>query len=180
MGTRLGPVAGPSADARRWGYKELAWLLALLGIAIRLEQYFYNRSLWMDEAMVGLNLIRRSFGQLTKPLEFHVTEPILWLFTSKLCNVLFGGRELALRLPQIAMGAISVVLVLALAKRLLCPAAVCIAVGWFSLSRALIYYSSELKPYGSDPAVAALLWVTALWVLSKPCRLRLAVLATLG
>jgi hypothetical protein len=175
-----GGVATSPADGRKWGYKELAWALALLGIAIRLEQYLYNRSLWMDEAMVGLNLIQRTFGQLTKPLEFHVTEPIFWLFTSKLCNVLLGGRELALRLPEITAGIISVLLVLALGKRLLSPAGVCIAVGWFALSRPLIYYSSELKPYGSDPAVAALLWLVALWVILKPTRARILALAILG
>ena len=174
-------VASPPGNGKKWGYRELAWLLALVGIAIRLEQYFYSRSLWMDEAMVALNLIHRSFGQLTDHLlDFHVTEPILWLFTGKLCYLLLGGRELALRLPEIAAGAISVVLVLALGKRLLSPPGVCIAVGWFALSIPLIYYSSELKPYGSDPAVAALLWLTALWVLSTPSRLRLAALAALG
>lgn len=172
-------VASPPGG-RKWGYGTLAWLLVLLGIAIRLEQYFYNRSLWMDEAMVGLNLIQRSFGQLTKTLKFHQAAPLGWLFTSKLCHVLFGGRELALRLPEIAAGVLSVLLVLALGKRLLSSSALCVAVGLFALSRPLIYYSSELKPYGSDPAVAASLWLTAFWVLAKPTRSRIVVLALWG
>jgi hypothetical protein len=171
---------GSAPRGWRWGYRELAWALALLGIALRLEQYLHNRSLWMDEAMVGLNLIQRSLGQLTQPLAFHVTEPLLWLFTSKLCKVLFGGRELALRLPEMIAGVISLALVLALGRRLLSPAGVCIAVGWFALSRPLIYYSSELKPYGSDPAVSALLWLAALWVMAKPTRRRIALLALAG
>ncbi|HLK33109.1 MAG TPA: hypothetical protein VKT29_08460, partial [Terriglobales bacterium] len=152
-----------------------------MGIALRLRQYFYNRSLWMDEAMVALNLIHRSFGHLTDHLlDYHVTEPILWLFTGKVCYLLFGGRELALRLPEIVAGTVSVVLVLVLGKRLLSPAALCVAVGWFALSRPLIYYSSELKPYGSDPAVSALLWLTAFWTLAKPTRTRIAVLGLAG
>ena len=172
---------GSTPGGLRWGYRELAWALALLGIALRLEQYFYNRSLWMDEAMVGLNLIQRSFGHLTDHLlDFHVTEPLLWLFTGKICYLLLGGRELALRLPEIVAGAIAVVLVLVLGKRLLSPAALCVAVGWFALSRPLIYYSSELKPYGSDPAVSALLWLAAFWTLAKPNKTRIAVLALAG
>ena len=175
-----GTVSRPSSSPYRWGYAQLAWALAALGIALRLEQYLYNRSLWMDEAMVGVNLVERSFRQLAQPLLYHVTEPVLWLFASKLCNVLFGGRELALRLPEITAGAISVLIVLALGKRLLSPAGICVAVGWFALSRPLIYYSSELKPYGSDPAVAALLWLNALWTMRKPTPARMAMLALSG
>jgi 4-amino-4-deoxy-L-arabinose transferase-like glycosyltransferase len=134
----------------------------------------------MDEAMVALNLIHRSFAGLTRPLEFHVTEPMLWLFSGKLCYLLFGGRELSLRLPEILAAIISVVLVLMLGRRLLSAPALCIAVGWFALSRPLIYYASELKPYGSDPAVAALLWLVALWTLARPTWSRIAVLAVCG
>ncbi|HSB74145.1 MAG TPA: hypothetical protein VLC12_00765, partial [Terriglobales bacterium] len=168
------------APTRRWGYQQLAWALALLGAGIRVEQYLHNRSLWLDEAMVGLNLIHRTFGQLTQPLEFHVVEPIAWLFTAKVCNLLFGPGEKALRFPVLAAGVIAVALVLLLGRRLLSPAALCVAVGWFALSRPLIYYSSELKPYGSDPAVAGLLWLTALWTLSRPNGRRLAVLGLWG
>ncbi|HSB75746.1 MAG TPA: hypothetical protein VLC12_08855, partial [Terriglobales bacterium] len=102
------------APTRPWGYQQLAWAVALLGVGIRVEQYLHNRSLWLDEAMVGLNLIHRSFGQLTQPLEFHVVEPIAWLFTAKVCNLLFGPGEKALRFPVLAAGVIAVALVLLL------------------------------------------------------------------
>lgn len=134
----------------------------------------------MDEAMVGVNLIDRSFGQLTGHLQFHVVEPLAWLYVAKACDLLWGGREMALRLPVIAAGVLSVVLVLVLGKRLLSAPALCVAVGLFALSRSLIYYSSELKPYGSDPAVAAALWLLAFWTLDKPSKGRIALLALGG
>lgn len=165
---------------RRWGYGELAWLLACIGIALRLEQYFYNRSLWLDEAMVALNILHRSFSQLSQPLDFHVVAPIGWLFAGKASNLLLGNRELALRLPEILAGIMAVIAVVAIGKRLLSPRALCIAAAWFALSKPLVYYSSELKPYGSDPAIAALLWLAAFWTLARPTRGRILLLAAWG
>ncbi|MGE5204141.1 MAG: hypothetical protein ACM3PW_00910 [Chlamydiota bacterium] len=159
---------------------QLAWFLAALGIGLRLEQYFHNRSLWMDEALVGLNLIHHSLGQLTHRLDYHVVAPLAWLFAAKASNVLFGNRELALRLPVILSGVAAVVVILFLGKRLLSTPALCVAVGLFSLSRPLIYYSSELKPYGSDPAVCAVLWLVAFWTLARPTRVRITLLGLTG
>lgn len=164
----------------RWGYERLGGALVLLGIALRLEQYFHNRSLWLDEAMMGLNILHRSLPQLAQPLDFHLVAPIAWLFATKACNLLLGNREWALRLPQILAGIMALIAVMALGKRLLPPRAVGVAVAWFALSQPLIYYSSELKPYGSDPAVAALLWLAGFWALAKPTGGRLALLAAAG
>lgn len=130
--------------------------------------------------MMALNVLHRSFAGLLQPLDFHLVGPIAWLFATRACSLLLGKGELALRLPQIIAGVISVLAVLLLGKRVLSPRALCVAVGWFALSLPLIYYSSELKPYGSDPALAALLWLAAFWALAKPTRGRIAVLAVWG
>src|SRR6266550_2597902 len=147
----------------RFHCSRLLWILVLVGIAVRLEQYIFNRSLWLDESLMALNIMHRSFRQLTQQLDFHLVGPLAWLFTEKACNLLFGNREMALRLPQILSGVLAMLLIPLLAKRLLPQRAAVVAVGLFALCRPLIYYASELKPYGSDAFFALLLWLVGFW-----------------
>src|SRR5437868_2377332 len=153
-------------QSRSWlkiSYSRWVWLMASLAVALRLQQYLYNRSLWLDEALMAYNLLRRSYGQLTQHLDYQLVAPFAWLFATKSSSLLFGNNELSLRLPVFVAATLGVVAVCFLAKRLLPVRAAAIAVGLFALSPALIYYSSELKPYGSDVGAAALLWLLGFW-----------------
>lgn len=159
-------VAQPTAGG--WlgiSYGRWLWALSALGIALRLEQYFFDRSLWLDESLMVLNLLHRSFAQLAKPLDYQLVAPLAWLFAEKSCSLLWGPSELSFRIVAIAGGCAAMVLVALLAHRLLAPRAAVIAVALFALSPPLIYYSSELKPYGSDPAACGLLWLLGFWAL---------------
>src|SRR5690349_16225058 len=127
------------------GYQRWLWIVSAAGIAARLEQYLFNRSLWLDEALMVLNLLHRSFAQLMKPLDYQLVAPLAWLFAEKLCILLFGPGELGLRLVAAAGGTLAMGLVAVLAWRLLAPRAALVAVALFALSPPLIYYSSELK-----------------------------------
>src|SRR5256885_16763608 len=49
--------------------RQLVFLLVGVGIFLRVAQYLANRSLWIDEAWLALNLLSRSFEHLTKPLD---------------------------------------------------------------------------------------------------------------
>jgi len=47
-----------------------------LGVLLRLGQYFYNRSLWLDEAKLALNIIERPFSYfLSYPEGIHFRRP---------------------------------------------------------------------------------------------------------
>ena len=64
------PAAAPHAQGTRdsISYRLLAWGLVALGIVIRLRMYLADRSLWRDEAALALNLIHRSFADLSNRL----------------------------------------------------------------------------------------------------------------
>jgi hypothetical protein len=87
------------------------------------------------------------------------------LFAEKDCSLLLGPSEPAFRLVALVGGSLAMVLVAILAWRLLVPRSALVAVALFALSPPLIYYSSELKPYGSDPAACGLLWLLGFWAL---------------
>ena len=185
--TTPAPPVQPGAQAgfseKRLGisYGHWLWILCAVGIAVRLEQYLYNRSLWLDESLMVLNLLHRSYAQLARPLDYQLVAPLAWLFAEKACSLLFGPSELAFRLVAIVGGSLAMVTVVALARELLSPRAAFVAVALFALSPPLIYYSSELKPYGSDPAACGLLWLLGFWALRPhPTMAKLATLAAAG
>jgi hypothetical protein len=143
-----------------------AFLVA--GIGFRLVQYFANRSLWLDESMLALNIASRSAGALLRPLDYNQVAPPLFLWLGRLSIVLGGTNEMALRAwPMLA--ALAVLPLLALvAYRLLGPAGGLVAIALASLSPTLVFYANEAKPYGNDAFVTVLVLAATLAVRDRP------------
>jgi len=137
-------------------YQSTLLLLIIIGWGslLRLTEYLFNRSLWLDELMLALNIINRSFYQLISPLDDAQGAPLGFLMLERLAVQVFGNSEYALRLFPLISGIISLFLFCLLAKRTIASKAVPIALGFFALSGPLIYYSSEVKQYSSDVAIA--------------------------
>lgn len=76
----------------------LLYSITLLGISLAIYQFFYNRSLWNDEAALALNIIDKSFSQLLQPLDYKQVAPIAYLFVEKFLTLLMGKSEYALRI----------------------------------------------------------------------------------
>jgi hypothetical protein len=148
-----------------YNYNKLIWIIIIIGIILRLVQYLYNRSLWMDEAMLSLNIIDRSFYQLLQPLDYNQGAPIGFLILKKLCIVLFNNSEYSLRLLSLIAGILSLIIFYKLAKLCIKPKAVLIGVSLFAFSRPLIYYSSEVKQYSIDVLISLFIIFYALMVI---------------
>ncbi|HET9914043.1 MAG TPA: hypothetical protein VFQ13_19270, partial [Anaerolineales bacterium] len=72
--------------------------LTLFGILLRVRQFLTGRSLWVDEAMLALNIVHRNFGGLLQqPMEYGQSSPIGYVFSVKIFNLLLGDSEYALR-----------------------------------------------------------------------------------
>ena len=58
------PMINKTENANPWKWmpssQTLTWVFITLGVLFRLRQYVFNRSLWLDESMLSLNIIRRS------------------------------------------------------------------------------------------------------------------------
>jgi hypothetical protein len=139
-------------DRRRYGVNAFLILLAAFGVALRLRQYLFNRSLWGDEAALASNVIERDAASLmTGPLSSHQSAAPGFLIAARSAVAAFGADEYALRLIPLLAGLLIVVLAVVLARRELksAPAQVTF-VGLVALSPVLIYYASEVKQYSSD------------------------------
>jgi hypothetical protein len=131
--------------------------LATAGIALRVERWAHDRSLWGDEGALALNLIGKSASQLTHRLDYLQGAPTGFLLVEKLDVRLFGQTELSLRLFPLVSGIVAVVAFVAVARRVTTPLGAVIAVVLVAVSDPLVYYSSEVKQYSTDVAVATLL-----------------------
>ena len=154
--------------------------ILLAGFFFRLRQYLTGRSLWLDEAMLALNIVNRDFGNLFKPLDYDQGAPIGFMLVEKTFSLIFGRNEFSLRLFPFLVGLLSLWMFYLLLKHY--------ASGWgrwvglvlFAFNPRLIYYSSEVKQYIVDAAITILLLLIALPLFQKPSRKRFVALAVVG
>ena len=76
-------------------YLSLTVAIFVIGFALRLRQYLFCRCLWLDEAMLALNILGRDYGEFFYPetyatkmnefVQFQVAGTLcLWVFKKQL------------------------------------------------------------------------------------------------
>jgi len=158
---RPSPVRGDRAAHIARG----AMLVILVGAALRLAAYLTVRSLWLDEAMLSNNIVGRTFVALLGPLGENQSAPWLFLFGEHAAAMVLGPNELALRLLPLVAGILLPWMVWLATTRLVDRETGIIAASIAALSPLLLYYSNEVKPYGTDALVSASLVFATLRVL---------------
>lgn len=137
------------------------WTVLGLGALLRLWRYLSERSLWLDESLLALNLISKSAGGLLDSLDYVQSAPPGFLLIQRTSVRLFGEAELSLRLFPFLAALAGLLLFALVARRLLRPELALVTVAIYSLNEPLIYQSSEAKPYSSDVAIALfVVWLT--------------------
>jgi len=159
-------------------FTSLSWVIICLGIILRLSGYIHNRALWGDEIPLARNIEERTYSGLLQPLSYDQASPVGFLMLEKLAVQVFGDNEYALRVVPLLAGVLSLFLFFWLARKCLSPVGALIAFLFFGIADKLVYYSSEVKQYSTDVAVALLLLLVAISVYSKRLRWRDA--ATFG
>lgn len=152
----------------------------LAGVILRIRQYLTGRSLWVDEAMLALNIVNRNFLELLKPLDYDQGSPIGFLLIEKVFNLLFGRNEYALRLFPLILGLLSLWIFYLLLKHFTRGTSLVIALGLFALNPRLIYYSSEVKQYIADVLVMIALLLLATRFFENPSRKQMGFIAIAG
>ncbi len=130
------------------------------GAGFRLYHFLLGRSLWLDEAMLALNIASRSAVDLLKPLDYNQLAPVLFLMAEKAVVHWAGVGEHTLRALPMAAGLALPLLVFAVGRRLVDPATGLAAATLAALSPTLHRYSNEVKPWSTDAlATTLLLWI---------------------
>ncbi len=149
---------------RYYTYKGLLWVILIFAVILRLWQYFFNRSLWLDEACLAWNIVNKSYLELLGPLEYGQAAPIGFLFVERFFVQIFGNTDYVLRLFPLLSGISSLFLFYMLIRSRFSREGTLLAVFLFSFSNSLIYFSSDLKQYSSDVAVTLILLLGAVHI----------------
>jgi hypothetical protein len=134
--------------------------LLALGSLFRLQHFWFNRSLWLDEAYVAQGVSRQSFGEILslKPFATDLPlPPVGFLLTEKLMVEAWANNEYVLRLFPLICGLASLFMFYRLAQRYIPQKFVFFPVALFAFSEKLIYYSAEVKPYSAGVFFALLM-----------------------
>jgi hypothetical protein len=151
-------------------WKGMAGIIIGLGIIFRIVPYLFNRSLWLDEALLALNILHKPLSELSGPLDHKQIAPMGFLFIEKFLALALGENEYSLRLFPLLAGILALFLFYAVARRILTVRGLLIALGLFAISSPLIRYSSELKQYSSDVAIALGIYLFGLVCIEKESR----------
>ena len=161
--------------------KRIVFIAIVVGIALRLIHYLLDRSLWIDEAFVALNLIERPFDELLEPLKYNQAAPVGFLWITKLLMLGLGDNEYVLRLFPFLSAIAALFLFYWVAKWFSTLPVLAIAISLFALSDRAIYYAAELKQYSSDITLALAAYCLAIALYQKPPNIyRSALVAILG
>jgi Dolichyl-phosphate-mannose-protein mannosyltransferase len=138
----------------------LAGVLFGFGALARIVGLVQNASLSGDEAMLGLNIGRRTFLQLLQPLDYGQVAPIPFLWAERLVVLLGGVSGPSLRIIPLLAGVGVLWVLYRLAAELVGRVEAVVALAIAATSFPLIRYSVEVKPYIVDAFVCAVLvWI---------------------
>ena len=135
----------------------IAFLFIGYGIYLRIAQYAFNRSLWLDEAMLIYNVSGRDFIGLLQMLDYDQVAPFGFLWLTKVLVIFLGKSEFVLRLFPLIAGILSLLFYYYLARKYSSYQLIMVGVTMFALSYPLLRYSTEFKPYSSDVLFALIL-----------------------
>lgn len=139
----------------------MIWIILGIGLALRLISL--NQSLWLDEAINVMAAKSFSFfGMLTQyaVADFH---PPGWFAILWFWGKLFGYSEVAVRIPSVIFGVLTVYVTYLIGKKLVSKNLGLLAALLLSINPLHIYYSQEARMY----ALAALVVAVNILIFTK-------------
>lgn len=125
-------------------------LFAVTGLIIMLIVN-YNRSIWLDEALLSNNILFRTFSGLLHPLSSKQVAPVGYLLLEKTLLYTIPLTEISLRIPSLIAYTASVYLFYRITIKIF-PGGYLfyIATIIFLLNLWMLRYGFEIKPYAID------------------------------
>lgn len=159
---------------RRWGprWADLAIIVVVIGAWLRIDRWLDNHPLWLDEQMIGINIVQRDFAGLVGTLALSQSAPVGWLWAEHALAVIVEPTDHVLRFLPMATGVATLVVAWWIGRRWLGLFGALALVSLCSFAPYLLRYSDEVKQYSGDAFWALLLLALAAWALDSVTPLR--------
>lgn len=172
----------PTAGESDGGVHARTWIAVFLvaGLLWRFVRYGLAFPVWGDEAALMLEVVeRQGYHDLLGPLGRGQVAPLGFLAAQFTAVTYFGSSVYILRLVPLITGVVGLCLFARLSWRALSPLGGVLALGVFTATHYATRYSLDIKPYGTDLMVSALLLVLAVEWIRAPEERRWPILLTL-
>lgn len=144
-------------------------IVIAVGVLLRCVQAFEDRALWLDEAMLALNIRRLSFFQLCGPLQYDQAAPLGFLWLQKLAASVVPDPEISARIVPWTAGCLALLCFTDLMVKIAGRVSL-LAVTTMALSPTLVCYSGEGKQYSLDVLCSVLALSVAIRWVESPTR----------
>lgn len=162
-------------------FERILLFFICLGVLLAILNFLHNRSLWVDEAMVAINIVTKSYTELLEPLSLNQVAPIGFLMVEKFFAHLFGNHDWTMRIFPLLSFLVSIPLFFKLSFKLTeSKHFALLACAIFSLSMHMMFYSSEVKQYSTDVLVSVIVVLSSLSFLESKNKAAIAGYALMG
>lgn len=145
-------------------YKVLLAFVFILAIALRFKVYLQECSLWLDEAALALNILKRGLFGFFSPLDYQQCCPPLFMMMTKIMVTIFGDYEKVYRVIPFCAGIGSIPVFYYFSKEFFNNKWIILFVNYlFAVNYSLIVFCFEFKPYMLD----AFLFMSSFLLLKK-------------
>jgi hypothetical protein len=140
-------------------------LVMMLGVGLALFLFLHSRSLWLDEAMLSMNILERDFTDLLLPLDRNQAAPIGYLFLERLALLAFGPGEKSLRLFSLLSFLCTIPLVYRVSIHLFKNADIAfMTTASYCITVSALAFSCEVKQYSGDVLIAQIILLSTFTV----------------
>ena len=141
-----------------------AYLLIAFGILLRLRQLLVNRAFWLDEVLLALNIVEKSYAELLPPLDYNQVAPVGFVWIVKFLVIHLGQSEWVFRLVPFIAAIVAIILFYRISTHILTRKGMLIATGLIVFSVHLVHYSYEFKQYSVDVFASCILFLMIIHV----------------
>lgn len=149
--------------------KKISYSVFFVLLAFVLRLFSLRQSLWLDEATTAL--VAKNPQGFTQFISGDFHPPLYYVFMQQWVKV-SGTSEIALRLPSVLFGAVTVYVVYRIGKRVADETTALIAALLMATAPLHIYYSQEARMYALSTLLVTLLVFVFLLTMAKKQKLK--------
>lgn len=158
----------------------LCYAAMAVGLMLRVLRYLDAPSVWLDEALLAINILEKPLADIFGPLLYLQSAPPGFLLVEEVAQSLLGDAEWSLRLFPFLASLAALLLFAYICRQLLAPPAAALGILLFATAEPLLLRTAEIKHYSVDVLATTLLVALYCWITAGPpryIRRRLLVLA---